>query len=103
MFNPLFNSVNPDSHPDGFLAAVNSDSEEVYPNALIETGFGEIKRRAPWPNLEGERDVAPGQARPETVRFQGMRVGYFCLDSDSTDDNIIMNRIVNLKEDAKKV
>lgn len=69
---------------------------------MIETGLHEIKRRAPWHNLEGERDLAPGQSRPETVRFQGMRVAYFCLDRDSTDDKLILNRIVSLKEDAKK-
>ncbi len=69
---------------------------------MVETGFAEIKRRAPWPNLEGERDIAPGKTRPETVRFQAMRVAYFCLDRDTTDDNIVINRIVSLKEDAKK-
>ncbi|KAG0645616.1 Glutaminyl-tRNA synthetase [Hyphodiscus hymeniophilus] len=102
IFNQLFNVDNPDSHPDGFLAVVNPVSEETYPNAMIETGFAEIKRRAPWPSLEGERDIASGETRSETVRFQGMRVAYFCLDRDSTDDNIVMNRIVSLKEDAKK-
>jgi glutaminyl-tRNA synthetase len=70
---------------------------------MIETGLDEIRRRAPWPNLEGERDIAPAETRPETVRFQGMRVGYFCLDGGSTDDNIVLNRIVSLKEDARKV
>lgn len=68
---------------------------------MVETGFAEIKRRAPWPNLEGERDIAPGETRPETVRFQGMRDAYFCLDRDTTDGKIVMNRIVSLKEDAK--
>lgn len=102
VFNPLFSSDNPDSHPDGFLAVVNPKSKDVYAGAMLEIGFDEIKRRAPWPNLEGERDISPDQTRPETVRFQGMRVAYFCLDCDSTDDSIIMNRIVSLKEDAKK-
>lgn len=69
---------------------------------MVETGFAEVQRRAPWPNVEGERHIAPGETRPETVRFQGMRVAYFCLDRDSTDHNIVMNRIVSLKEDAKK-
>ena len=69
---------------------------------MIETGFAEIKQRAPWPNLEGEQDIAPGETQPETVRFQGMRVAYFCLDRDTTDDNIVLNRIVSLKEDGQK-
>lgn len=102
VFNPLFNSNNRDSHPDGFLAVVNSKSEEIYSNAMIETGFDEVKRRAPWPSLEGERDLGPEETCPETVRFQGMRVAYFCLDRDSADNDVILNRIVNLKEDAKK-
>ena len=55
VFNPLFNSDNPDGHPGGFLASVNPNSKEVYSDALIETGLEEIKRRAPWPNLDGER------------------------------------------------
>ncbi|KAK0125760.1 hypothetical protein ONS95_007394 [Cadophora gregata] len=101
VFNPLFTSDNPDSHPDGFLAVVNPSSEEIYSNAMIETGLSEIRGRAPWPNLERERDEN-GEPRPDTVRFQGMRVGYFCLDSDTSDDELVLNRIVSLKEDAGK-
>jgi hypothetical protein len=36
------------------------------------------------------------------VRFQGLRVAYFCLDKDTTTDRVILNRIVSLKEDAGK-
>lgn len=80
---------------------------------MIETGFEEIRRRAPWPAEAGEKThegtgetngnegtlVEPG---PETVRFQGMRVGYFCVDRESTKDNLMLNRIVSLKEDSGK-
>jgi len=54
----------------------------------------------------------------ECVRFQGLRVAYFALDKDSklscldgeaevpptsrTDDFIVLNRIVSLKEDSGK-
>jgi glutaminyl-tRNA synthetase len=69
---------------------------------MIEIGLDEIRRRAPWPSLEGERDIAAAETRPETVRFQGMRVGHFCLDGDSTEASIVLNRIVSLKEDARK-
>ena len=72
----------------------------MYPNALIESGIEEIKRRAPWPEAAGEAKLDEGA--PESVRFQAMRVGYFCLDSDSTDDKIVLNRIVSLKEDKDK-
>lgn len=84
------------------MAVVNSRSEKIYLKALIETGLDEMKRRVPWPNLKKERDIKPDKTRPETIRFQGIRVVYSCLDRDSTNNNIIMNRIVNLKEDAKK-
>lgn len=43
------------------------------------------------------------EATPESVRFQGMRVGYFCLDRDTSEENAILNRIISLKEDPKKV
>ena len=78
---------------------------------MLETGFSEIRDRAPWPAEAGEKtasasDGANGQnankPRPETVRFQGMRMGYFCVDKDSTDSNIVLNRIVTLKEDTGK-
>jgi len=73
---------------------------------LIETGFEEIRRRAPWPAEAGEKDVGKKEedtvAGPETVRFQGMRMGYFCVDRESTDKEIVLNRIVSLKEDTGK-
>ena len=39
VYNPLFTSDNPDSHPNGFLSVVNPNSEEVFRNAIIETGL----------------------------------------------------------------
>ena len=81
---------------------------------MIETGFEEVRRRAPWPAEAGEKytslaanktngdDLAATEVRPETVRFQGMRVAYFCVDRGTTADNLILNRIVSLKEDTGK-
>lgn len=81
---------------------------------MIETGFNEIRSRAPWPLNDGEKQMnlslehahqkndtheAP---RPGMTRFQGMRVGYFCVDKDTEGDHIVLNRIVSLKEDAGK-
>ncbi|KAM3070364.1 Glutaminyl-tRNA synthetase [Clarireedia jacksonii] len=65
---------------------------------MIETGFCEVQRRAPWPKAEGEKS---GEIEPESVRFQAMRVAYFALDSDSTDDKIILSRVVPLKDLGK--
>ncbi|OBT53959.1 hypothetical protein VE04_04743 [Pseudogymnoascus sp. 24MN13] len=103
IFNSLFKSDDPNTRPKGFLSDVNPRSEEIFPNAMIETGIEETKRTAPWPRpREGHTEAASGITPPETIRFQGMRVAYFCLDRDSTVANLVLNRIVSLKEDAKK-
>ncbi|KAI1087830.1 glutaminyl-tRNA synthetase [Rostrohypoxylon terebratum] len=100
IYNSLFKSDNPNDAPGGFLKDINPESEVIYPNALIESGFDEVKRRAPWPEAAGESEL--GKGGPESVRFQAMRIAYFALDSDSTDDHIVLNRIVALKEDVGK-
>ncbi len=108
MYNSLFSSE--------IQSVINPKSEEIFPNAMVETGFQEIRRRAPWPadpKLEkpvGEEKASLSEAhsdvntspRLETIRFQGMRVAYFCVDSDSTENKIVLNRIVSLKGDARK-
>ena len=99
VYNQLFTSEDPDSNPNGWLADLNPNSEVIYPDAMIEDGFEEVKARAPWPAAAGEDSAHSG---PESVMFQAMRVGYFALDSDSRDDKIILNRIVSLKEDKEK-
>ncbi|KAL4952918.1 tRNA synthetases class I, catalytic domain-containing protein [Aspergillus filifer] len=105
-YDQLFTVENPDTHSGGFLSIINPDSEKVFPNAMVETGLDEIIRRAPWPSFKDERGEDPeGTAAakaPESVRFQGMRVGYFCLDRDSSHDDVVLNRIVTLKEDSRK-
>ncbi|KAH7370478.1 glutaminyl-tRNA synthetase-like protein [Rhexocercosporidium sp. MPI-PUGE-AT-0058] len=98
--NALFKSEKPDNAPGGFLEDINPNSEEIWPNAMIESGFDEVKRRAPWPEAAGESELGKGGL--ESVRFQAMRVAYMAMDSDSTDDKIVLNRIVSLKEDAGK-
>ena len=118
IFSSLFKSENPDAAEGGFMNDLNSNSEEIYPNAIIETGLNEVRRRAPWPEEEGEKGLSakdtpesgtetkdpehrsvPGL---ETVRFQGLRVAYFSMDKDSTENKVVLNRIVSLKEDAGK-
>ena len=117
IINSLFKSENP-AALDDFTADINPESEVFYPNALIEVGLEEIKRRAPWPAEAGEKasadkassdesgeEASGGDATtspPETVRFQGMRMGYFCVDKESKDDALVLNQIVSLKEDPGK-
>jgi glutaminyl-tRNA synthetase len=72
--NALFKSKNPDDAEGGFLNDINPNSEEIWPNALIESGFEEVKRRAPWPEAAGESEL--GKGGPESVRFQAMRIAY---------------------------
>lgn len=97
--NSLFKSLKPDDAEGGFLNDINPDSEQVWPNALIESGFDEVRRRAPWPEAEGEKNGGGGL---EAVRFQALRVAYFAVDSDTTEDKVVLNRIVSLKEDVGK-
>jgi len=98
LFNQLFKSEIPDSNPDGFIADIAVNSEECYGNALIEIGFHEIRKNSPW--RENEGGVTEERGRPETVRFQAMRTGYFAMDSDSSGKEFVLNRIVGLKQDA---
>ena len=72
--NALFKSEKPDDAEGGFLNDINPKSEEIWPNAMIESGFEEVRRRAPWPEAAGESEL--GKGGPESVRFQAMRVAY---------------------------
>lgn len=94
----LFKSDDPSAVEGGFLNDVSPNSETIYTDALIEPGFDEVRRRAPWPAAEGEK----AKHGPESVRFQALRIAYFAMDSDSTDDKVVLNRIVSLKEDSGK-
>lgn len=102
--NQLFKSENPSAHPEGFLKDINPDSEEIIENALIEQAFNEIHAKSPinFPTINEEFNIKEKEGAIESCRFQALRVGYFCLDKDSSDDTIIMNRIVTLKEDSSK-
>jgi len=75
IYNQLFKSENPASAEGGYLNDLNPESEVVYPDARIESGFDEVRRRAPWPEAAGEDKL--GKGGPESVRFQAMRVAYF--------------------------
>jgi len=100
IINPLFKSENPDAVEPSFLADIREDSLKVYPNAMLEIGFNEIDQRRPWPQEAGE--AKKENCGPESVRFQAMRLGYFCMDKDSNEGKVVLNRIVSLKEDAGK-
>ena len=63
VFSSLFKSENPDSAEGGFMTDVNPHSEEIYPNAIIETGLNEVIRLAPWPKEEGEKELSSNDGK----------------------------------------
>ncbi|KAK2610252.1 hypothetical protein N8I77_003700 [Diaporthe amygdali] len=97
----LFKSDDPNAALGGFLEDVDSHGETVYHCAMIEAGFEKIRRSGPWPREAG-RGQTIALDTPESIRFQAMRVGYFAIDSDSTSEHTVLNRIVSLKADAGK-
>jgi glutaminyl-tRNA synthetase len=76
LYDRLFRSENPEESGD-FLADLNPDSLEVVPQAKLE------------PSL---RSAAP------FTRFQFERLGYFCVDPDSSAARIVFNRTATLKD-----
>lgn len=101
IYNQLFLSENPSSNPKGYLADINPESEVIYKKSVIENNFNHVIKSSPWvmnSTKENPFYVEEDKTSKEVCRFQGMRVGYFALDKDSTDENIILNRIVALKE-----
>lgn len=99
IYAPLFKSEDPSAVEGGFINDINPESMTTYHGALIEPGISEVRERAPWPATKGEAGDISG---PEAVRFQAVRVGYFSMDSDSTSEKLVLNRIVSLKEDSGK-
>lgn len=81
LYERLFSVANPDSGEETFLNYLN-------PNSLdIKQGFVE-------PSIKNN---------PNDIRYQFERQGYFWLDSkDSSDDKLIFNRIISLKDSWAK-
>jgi glutaminyl-tRNA synthetase len=76
LYDRLFNAENPEEGGD-FLTHLNPNSLEVVPNAKLE------------PSVVG---AAPG------TRYQFERLGYFCVDRDSSGEKLVFNRTATLKE-----
>jgi len=84
LYDRLFNVENPsdESKVGSFTENLNPDSVEVLENCKLE---GNLK------------DAKVGDS------FQFMRLGYFCVDKDSTEDKLVFNRTVALKDSWAKV
>ena len=81
LYDRLFNVEDPAGVPDDeFVNAINPDSLIILKNCLIEEGIKDAKN-------------------PDA--FQFMRNGYFCVDKDSTEENPIFNRTVQLNSSWK--
>jgi glutaminyl-tRNA synthetase len=80
LYDRLFNVEDPEEGGD-FLAHLNPNSLEVLMHAKLE------------PSVAGSAPL---------TRYQFERLGYFCVDSDSTDDRLVFNRTATLKESWAK-
>ncbi len=82
LYDRLFTDESPDTHKDkDFMQFINPDSLEVI------TGYVE-------PSLKS--------AQPEDT-FQFQRMGYFCVDKDSTANQLVFNRTVGLRDSWAKI
>ncbi|KAG5519892.1 hypothetical protein PMAC_000169 [Pneumocystis sp. 'macacae'] len=99
IFKQLFNSEKPASHAneEEFLANINKNSECILRNTLIEKGFEELKQK----QLKEHANIFEN-LEFESFRFQAIRIGYFCMDKDTTSEKTVLNQIVSLKEDKGK-
>lgn len=81
LYDNLFTDPEPDVGDKNFLDYINPESLKVLRNCKIER------------SVEGAE---------MPMSYQFMRLGYFCIDKDSTADNLIFNRSVSLKDGYKK-
>ncbi|MCX6634867.1 MAG: glutamine--tRNA ligase, partial [Acidobacteria bacterium] len=84
LYDHLFSRENPGDDSEGldFTAYLNPNSLEVVSNCKLE------------PSLAG---APPGS------RYQFERLGYFCVDKDSTPENLVFNRTVALRDTWAKI
>ncbi|MEA3227223.1 MAG: glutamine--tRNA ligase, partial [Planctomycetota bacterium] len=84
LYDHLFTKENPDDTPEGedFKSNLNPNSLEVLSSCRVE------------PSLAG---AEPGS------RYQFERLGYFCVDPDSSADKLVFNRTVTLRDTWAKI
>jgi glutaminyl-tRNA synthetase len=84
LYENLFNKENPNEVDEGqeFTANLNPHSLEVLSGCKVEPGL---------------KDAAAGD------RYQFERMGYFCVDRDSTPDRLVFNRTVGLRDALAKI
>ncbi len=81
LYEHLFTKENPDEDED-FLKNINPNSLIVLNNCKVESSLKNAK--------VGDK-------------FQFLRKGYFCVDEDTTENHLVFNRIVTLKDTWAKL
>ena len=81
LYDRLFSVPDPDS-VDNFLEAMNPLSLDVLSDCMLERSLG---------------DIPVGT----TVQFE--RLGYFCVDPDTTNESLVFNRTVPLRDQWAKI
>lgn len=84
LYDTLFTEREPENTSDGtdWIQFINPDSLEILNNCKVE------------PNLI--------DAPPEN-RYQFLRIGYFCVDPDTTSEKLVFNRTVALRDSWAKI
>jgi glutaminyl-tRNA synthetase len=84
LYEHLFAKEFPEDNPDGttFIDQINPDSLIVMKDCLVEPKLKKAK-------LDD--------------RYQFLRNGYFCLDPDSTENKLVFNRTVSLRDSWAKI
>ena len=84
LYETLFTGEDPNDTPEGqeFTANLNPNSLETLTDAKLEPSLSSAK---------------PGE------RYQFERLGYFCVDPDSTSEKLVFNRTVQLRDTWAKI
>jgi glutaminyl-tRNA synthetase len=84
LYDHLFSKENPDDVAEGedFKSNLNPNSLEILSSCRVEPSLGQAK---------------PGS------RYQFERLGYFCVDPDSSEGRLVFNRTVTLRDPWAKI
>jgi len=84
LYDRLFSEENPtdDSHGRDFTQLINPASLEVLTDCKVEPSLATAKRG---------------------MRFQFERLGYFCVDNDTTNEALVLNRTIALRDSWAKI
>ncbi len=84
LYDKLFTRADPSDYPEGgsFLDNLNPHSLEILSGAKLEPSLAQAKLGEP---------------------FQFERVGYFCLDPDTSEGHLVFNRTLSLKDSWARI